>query len=131
MTGLDTNVLVRFIVKDDAAQAEVAVSRLQAIRAAGEKAFINSVVLCETLWVLDSVYGYSRDLITQTVERMLRISHFKLQDGDLTRMALHDFRLSKAGFADCLIGRINAGAGCGKTLSFDQTTARLPHFEVL
>ena len=131
MIGIDSNVLIRFIVKDDPVQAETAAKKLRAIRASGDRAFVNAVVLCETLWVLDSVYGYPRDLIAQAVERIFQIKHFALEHADLIRPTLHDYRLSRIGFADCLIGRINADAGCAKTLSYDKATARLPHFEVL
>lgn len=131
MTGLDTNILIRFIVKDDPEQARVAGEHLRAIRSARGKAFINSVVLCEIAWVLSSNYRYPRELVAQAIERILGIRHFEVENRTLVEKALNDFRQGTADFADCLIGRLNTATGCTKTISFDQGIRGLPGLEVL
>lgn len=131
MTGLDTNILVRFIVRDDAAQARAADESLGALSAAGEKAFINTLVMCELAWVLHSVYRYPRELIAETIERILRVSHFEVEHRDLTWGAHSDYVAGRADFADCLIARINQSAGCAETITFDRQAANLPGFRLL
>ena len=131
MTGVDTNVLVRYFVRDDPDQAAKADTWIEQIRETGEKIFINPVVLCELVWVLGSGYKNPRHAIADIVERVLNTIHFEVQERHLVAMALKDFRSSRADFADCLIGWINGHAGCVNTVSFDQGTADLPGFEVL
>jgi predicted nucleic-acid-binding protein len=131
MTGIDTNVLVRYFVRDDPDQAKRADEWVDQIRQAGEKVYINWVVLCELVWVLTSVYKYPRQVIADTVEDVLNTVHFELENRGIALTALHDFRRGGADFADCLIGRVNASVGCAKTVSFDQGTRDLPGLEVL
>ena len=68
MKGLDTNVLVRYLVQDDPEQGEIAASYIREIKASGETCFINNIVLCELAWVLRSAYKLSRDEIISTLD---------------------------------------------------------------
>jgi predicted nucleic-acid-binding protein len=61
MIGLDTNVLARYLVRDD-------------------PGFINRIVLCELVWVLESAYGYSKDTIVAVLEKLLRTSQLKISN---------------------------------------------------
>jgi predicted nucleic-acid-binding protein len=131
MTGVDTNVLVRYFVRDDPDQAARADEWIDEIHRTGEKVFINSVVLCELVWVLGSVYKHPRPVIADVIERILNTVHFEVENHNLVLTSLEDYRLSRADFADCLIGRINSAAGCVKTFSFDQGAADLSGFEIL
>lgn len=67
MKGIDTNVLVRYLVKDDKEQAKIASAyiHIQKIVAAGELCFINMIVLCELVWVVESAYGFQRKEIAE------------------------------------------------------------------
>jgi predicted nucleic-acid-binding protein len=131
MIGLDTNVLLRYLLQDDPAQAELANSRMEQLDTDENRGFINLVVLCETLWVLTRGYHYSRNDIDGVVEQILLTQEFEIENRTLAWGALHDFRNGRADFADCLIGRLNAAAGCAQTISFDQGTRDLPGFEIL
>lgn len=131
MIGLDTNVLLRYLTQDDPSQSQDAEQRIDQLDAHENRGYINSVVLCETLWVLTKGYRYSRAEIDKVVDQLLLTQEFEIEHRTLVWAALQDFRDGAADFADCLIGRINAAAGCGKTLSFDRSTAHLPRFEIL
>lgn len=131
MIGLDTNVLLRYLTQDDPAQTAVAAERIDQLDIGENRGFINSVVLCETLWVLTRGYRYSRADIDQVVDQLLLTQEFEIEHRTQVWAALQDFRDGAADFADCLIGRINSAAGCTKTISFDQDTGALPAFEVL
>ena len=72
MKGLDTNVLVHYLVQDDPDQAAVAVQALEAGAGRNDRFLIQPAVLCETVWVLDSVYGYAKEEIVQVLNMVLR-----------------------------------------------------------
>ena len=64
MTGVDTNVLVRFFAADDEPQTQSVSRFLKASRVAGEQVFVSAFVLCETCWVLRSTYRKSKNSIS-------------------------------------------------------------------
>jgi predicted nucleic-acid-binding protein len=129
--GLDTNVLVRLLTGDDAKQRAAAKSFINQNCSAGDPAFINRLVLIETVWVLESVYEYSRDQIAAAVETLLRMVRVLTEDADLVHAAVATYRRG-ADFADALIAGINAANGCSRTVTFDRNAAKLvPHFVTL
>jgi predicted nucleic-acid-binding protein len=131
MTGLDTNVLVRYLTQDEPAQARLATRKIKELNADRNPGFINTIVLCETIWVLSRGYGYPREAMANTIEHILLAEEFEIEQRSLAWAALQDFRNGQADFADCLIARTNSAAGCKKTISFDRRAAGLPGFEIL
>lgn len=131
MTGIDTNVLVRFLVEDDAKQAARAASLVEDTVTRAETLFICSIVLCELVWVLESAYGVPREGIAETLEHVLLARQFEIEHKDCAWAALTDFRASQADFADCLIGRINQAVGCTKTYTFDRPAQEVASFASL
>lgn len=75
MIALDTNVLVRFLVVDDEAQAAQATSLIEQAIADDAALFISDVVLCETVWVLTARYGFSRVEVAAVLRRLLEADH--------------------------------------------------------
>ncbi len=131
MIGLDTNVVVRLLVQDDAAQ-------LRRVRKAVEKectektpGLINSIVLVETVWVLGSAYGYGREDIAHAVETLLRIREFEVQCQDEAWKALTHYRNGNADFADCYLAAINNNLGCTATLTLDKKAAHVALFRAI
>ena len=131
MKGLDTNVLVRYLVKDDKKQAERAGAFIRKTAASGEGCFINSIVLCETVWVLESAYKYDKGTIADVLEKILATKQFEIERKDITRLAVHDYRQGGGDLADYLIGRINQAQGCDATASFDRALRNALSFIVL
>ncbi|MEM7481537.1 MAG: type II toxin-antitoxin system VapC family toxin [Acidobacteriota bacterium] len=129
MIGIDTNVLVRYLTLDDAAQVERVDRRIRVASEAGDFLRIDSFVLCETVWVLDSVYEYSRQEIAAALEQVIDARQFEVDDRDSVRAALGHFRSGGGDFADYLIGERNRRAGCDTTLSFDMDLRKSPLFE--
>jgi len=82
MTGIDTNVLVRYLVQDDAEQARKATHFISNECASDNPGLINRIVLCELVWVLESSYGYPRAQVAFTLEKILRTTQFKVEDHD-------------------------------------------------
>jgi predicted nucleic-acid-binding protein len=131
MIGLDTNVLVRYLTKDDLSQFERARRLVEDALGRDERLLIDVVVLCETAWVLDSVYGYSRLEIAGVLERMFETAQFEIQHAVEARQALHDVRVTRADFADALIGRINRSLCARQTATLDRDLRRLDTVPVL
>lgn len=131
MTGLDTNVLLRFLLKDDELQGERASKAIRQAVARNEPVFVGVIVLCEVVWVLASRYGYRKPQLLGLLEEFLGTSRFEIERRDLVRKALDDYRANKVDFADCLIGRTNEACGCQHTLTFKRPLKSLDTFRVL
>ncbi len=120
MTGLDTNVLVRYLTQDDAAQASRATRAIETGARDGEEFHLTCVVLCELVWVLEDAYRYPRKNVQKALEAILRTEQFRVESKDHVWQALADYRDGKADFSDYLVGRLGAGSGCKETLTFDR-----------
>lgn len=131
MTGLDTNVLVRYLTRDDASQYRRAKAFLEATCTPEQPGFINSIVLCELVWVLKAAYGCSKDELESMLEKILLTKQFDVAHRDAVWAALQDYKQSPADFSDCLIARLNREAGCAETATFDQAAGTLKGFRVL
>jgi len=118
MIGLDTNVLVRYIVQDDPKQSAKATRLIESLTAA-EPGFVSVIALVELVWVLSSFYGWSRDQVAQTLDLLLRSKELIIDRADLVLKAVRVFRAGSADFADCLIECTGAAAGCRQTMTFD------------
>lgn len=120
MRALDTNLLVRLLTRDDPAQ----VTKAEAFVESG--AWVSQLVLAETLWVLDSVYGLNAKALATTVEMLLTHRKLMLQDSEIIEAALRHFRARPAlGFSDCLVLEIARKAGHLPLGTFDRGLAKL------
>ena len=131
MKGLDTNVLIRHLVQDDAAQAKRAGRFIAAECLREDPCFINRIVLCETVWVLESAYGYAREDIAGVLERIIRTHQFRIEDVQASWTALRMYRSGGADFADCLLGETNLAAGCSETVTLDKKAAKAGRLRLL
>lgn len=131
MKGLDTNILLRYLVQDDPVQGEKATQFIEKAVAEGETFFINNIVLCEIVWVLKSAYGYSKEEIADLLEKLLKTSVFNFESKDAAWWSLREYKKSKADFSDCLISRQNKNQGCDETVSFDKGVKGIDGFVVL
>jgi predicted nucleic-acid-binding protein len=131
MKALDTNVLVRYLVQDDPVQGKKAATYIEAAAEGDEQILIGNIVLCETVWVLDSAYGYAKSEIEAAIEKLLESSTFQFEAKDIVWAALEEYRTAKVDFADCLIGRVHRTLGCEPTATFDAALRKLPTFHLL
>jgi predicted nucleic-acid-binding protein len=120
MLAVDTNVLVRLLMRDDADQ----VSAAEAFVSRG--AWVSHLVLAETFWVLDSVYELTRAQIATAIEMLLNHRELSLQDADVVTAALEHYRRRSAlEFSDCLVLEIARKAGHLPIATFDRNFAKL------
>ena len=120
MRAVDTNILVRLVVRDDAAQVGAAEKYV----AGG--AWVSHLVLAETVWVLDAVYERSAPQISTAIEMLLNHKEITLQDAEVVTSALEHFRKRPAlGFSDCLVVEIARKAGHVPLGTFDRDLAHM------
>ena len=123
MIGLDTNVLVRYIMQDDTKQAAKATALVESLTAE-VPGFVSLVSVVELGWVLSSSYELTREQVAQTLDLLLRTKQVVVDRADQVLSALRVFKTGLADFADCLIERTAAHAGCERTMTFDAGAAK-------
>ena len=131
MIGLDTNVLLRLLVRDDRAQYETAARFVKEAVTQGEILFIDGIVVAELAWALAQTYRRSRDEIATAIEQILRTAEFEVEGSTLAWAALHEYKQNNADFTDCLNGSLNRGVGCSATATFDRKAGKLESFKLL
>jgi predicted nucleic-acid-binding protein len=124
MIGLDTNVLVRYIMQDDAKQSPKATKLIESLTA-DNPGFVSIVSVVELGWVLSSSYGLTREQLSETYEALLRTKEIIIDRADHLLKALRVFKATSADLADCLIECAGARAGCVRTMSFDAGAAKV------
>jgi len=124
MIGIDTNVLVRYIAQDDAAQSRRATSFIEKECNEAAPGFVGLVVLVEVVWVSESSYGAAREDVADIVRRILSTKQLVVQDAETAWKALRLFESSKTDFADCLVERSAMAAGCKNVVTFDKQAAK-------
>lgn len=130
MKGVDTNVLLRHLVQDDAEQAKRAARFLFEECSVEEPALVNRVVLCEIVWVLQSGYAYSRFEVARALDAILNTAQLRIEDRAEAADAVESYR-SGGDFPDALNAAINRRLGCEHTVIFDRKAAHRPGFLAL
>jgi predicted nucleic-acid-binding protein len=131
MIGIDTNVLVRYLVQDDPEQSQQATRFIETECSIQKPAFINGIVLCELVWVLETVYAYPKQSIAKVIEKILRTRQFFIYQSEILWQTLRGYQRDGADFADHYIAILNAHNGCDYTATFDKKASRLKYFEAL
>lgn len=120
MRAVDTNVLVRLVVRDSPEQVRLAESFI----ASG--AWVSHLVLAEAMWVLDAVYDRTPEQIAGAIDMLLNHKDLTIQDAEVAAAALEHFRKRPAlGFSDCLVLEIARKARHTPLGTFDRDLAKL------
>lgn len=130
MTGLDTNILVRYLVQDDAVQSPKATTCIESFTSE-RRGYITLTALVETAWVLTSCYAMDKDGLIRILDTLLRTVNLTVEQAAVVWKALGLYRSSKADFEDCLILSSCLGAGCKETLTFDSVAGKLEGMRLL
>jgi predicted nucleic-acid-binding protein len=126
--NLDTNVLVRFLVDDDREQAERALAFLETCVRDDTPCLVTDIVVCETVWVLESCYRFGRSEIASTLGSLLRARQLQFQSPDLVSRALGRYATGPGDVADYLIDEEGRIQDCTATVTFDKDLAGDPRF---
>ena len=120
MRAVDTNVLVRVLVRDDRKQTDLAEEYI------ARGAWVSHLVLAEAMWVLRSKYALPHHEIATVIELLLDHTQFALQEPDVVEAALDHYRAKPSiGFSDCLVLEIARKVGHLPLGTFDRMLNRL------
>ena len=125
MIGVDSSVLLRHLLDDDAQQKPL-VDRFFAGRSADDPAFVSLVTLAETVWVLGRLRRLDPSAIRSIVSAILVSQDIVVEQSAAVRRALLDSEEAGTGIADALIAHAAIEAGCDGTVTFDRRAQRLP-----
>lgn len=131
MIGLDTNVLVRLLTRDDEVQAAKARALLDEHANEDDALFVSDVVLAELVWTLERTYGLGRDQIAAAVAALVNNATLGFESRAVLRQARDMYLDSKVGFADCLIVAEARAAGCTELVTFDKAMRPLSGVQLL
>ena len=131
MIAVDTNVLVRFLVRDDEKQAEIVRRRFKQAETKRERLKIPLLVVLETIWVLESAYDKARLEIIDALQDVREMPLFEFEDDQVIAGLLDDGPKSKADLADILIAHAALATGCDSVITFDKGAARHAVFGLL
>ena len=131
MIGLDTNVIVRYLVQDDPVQSARATDLIEHELTEQNPGFLCVVVMAEIAWVLERAYHLHSSQITTAIERLLQADVLFVEDQQEVFTAISSVRAGFGSFADALIAALNLRAGCSSTVTFDRRAVRLPGFDPL
>ena len=123
MIGFDTNILVRYIVRDDLKQARASTRLIEKQCTADDPGIISQVVLCELYWVLSRGYGYDRESIAGVLDGVLTSLELRVESAEVAWQALRYFERGKGDFADYLIAFANRANLAETTYTFDRKAA--------
>lgn len=131
MIALDTNVIVRFLVRDDERQAQVVYDRFRKAESAREVLYVPLLIIIETLWVLESVYGKSRDDILDALDALRNMPILEFEKPPVLQNLLFEGPKTKVDLADLLIALTAKSCGCDGAITFDKKASKYPFFQLL
>jgi predicted nucleic-acid-binding protein len=131
MIGVDTNILVRFVLDDDPVRSPAAAKFIDEMLSSENAGFVNVVTLAEFAWTLKKEASFNREKMAFAIESFLQSEKIVLGNADVVERALARFRTGNAGFADYLIAELNIESGATPTMTIDKRAARNETFEQL
>jgi len=129
--GLDTNVVLRYLLQDDPKQTRRANEIIDGRLSEREPGFLSLACVLEIVWVLRSLLRQDAVEIAMHLEHLLAADSLVIQNEQQVFEAAFVLKRGTGEFEDALIGALNAWAGCERTLTFDRRAGRLPGFEVI
>ncbi len=128
MIAFDTNVIARFILRDDEKQANRVDAVVARIVDTGDRIYLTTTVIVELVWVLSKRYRFDRQDIVKELWMILSSDYIEIEDREKVRSALESYASGPADFADYFIGVQAFDANCALVMTFDKDLLRDPRF---
>ena len=128
MIGIDTNVILRYLLQDDPIQSPAATALIEGQLSETRPGFVSTVAMVEMVWVLTRAYRFTNLEIAAVIERLLQVGVLVIENAREVFAAMALVKSGRGSFADALIGAFGAGAGCTQTVTFDKAALRLDAF---
>ena len=129
MKGIDTNILVRFLVGDDEEQAQKVYRLFKEAELDKEEFFVPLPVVLELMWMLQSVYAIERKSIMETLRELLLMPILKFEHLSAVQQCLQAAQGTTFDLSDLLIAHTAQELGCETVITFDKKAARYTLFE--
>ena len=130
MKGIDTNILIRFLVGDDEMQAKTVYNLFKKAESEKKELFVPLLVMLELIWVLESVYDIPRAEILDSISELLLMSILKFEQQPVLRQCIHSALGNKHDLSDLLIAHSARAQHCETVLTFDGKASRYNLFEL-
>jgi predicted nucleic-acid-binding protein len=131
MIGIDTNIIIRYLMQDDPAMGARATHIVDELLSEREPGFVSVLAVAEVVWTLRRTYRVSREKIASVIESLLASPSLVIEREQEVFLAMLALKDGAGEFADALIGALGTRAGCSHTLTFDRAAAaRLPGFRL-
>lgn len=131
MKGIDTNILIRFLVGDDPDQAQVVYNLFKKIELNKTELFVSLLVVLEFLWVLESVYQIERNNIIDSLADLILMPILKFENIEAIQKIIIAAKNSKYDLSDLLIAHASSSYGCEKVFTFDKKASKYNLFELI
>jgi len=131
MIGLDTNLLVRILIRDDEKQTELVRRLLERCHEDGERCLVTTIALCELEWVLTASYKVPRQEVAAAIEGFSTEELFVVEEAEMVREALTRYQAGKGDLSDYLLGARGRELGTATTFTFDKALRDTPDFTLL
>ncbi|MFO7534339.1 MAG: type II toxin-antitoxin system VapC family toxin [Kiritimatiellia bacterium] len=130
MIALDTNILIRFLARDDEKQAQIVYARFKKAEASHEVFFVPLLVVLETIWVLESAYGKTRQETLDSLDALKSMPILKFEKPAVLQTLLSEGKKNHTDLADRLIALTAHACGCAGGITFEKKAAKLPFFQL-
>ncbi len=131
MNAVDTNILVRFLTKDDAQQSSLVYTLFKRAERQGEALFVPIVVVLEMIWVLESAYGITRAGIIASINDLLSMPILTFETQPAMQKFIVSARKNDFDLSDLLLAHSAAHSHCQKVYTFDKKASKFSRFELL
>ncbi len=131
MKGIDTNILVRFLIGDDKVQTDKVYKMFKRIETEKRELFVPLLVILELIWVLDSVYDISREDILLSLSDLLLMPVLKFDQQPSLQKFVQNARTCTNDLSDILIAQSAHEQGCSSVIAFDQKASNHKMFELI
>ena len=131
MKALDTNVLVRFLVRDEERQAVAVYRKFKEAETNKGVFFVPMLVVLETIWVLEAVYRITRREILNSIDELLLMPILEFEMQSAVRSFVSSAREIKIDLSDLFIAHAAKFAGCDRVITFDKRASTFELFELL
>ena len=130
MKGIDTNILIRFLVGDDKQQTKKVYNIFKKVELDKKELFVPLLVVLELIWVLESVYEVSRPEILDSISELLLMPILKFEHQSALQQFTNSGQGNKYDLSDLLIAHSAKEQGCEAVLTFDKKASKFQLFEL-
>jgi predicted nucleic-acid-binding protein len=120
MIGIDTNILVRYLVQDDESQSLLATKLIEESISVNQPGYITLITLVEVVWVLKSCYAVNKSDLCKLIRMVLETKQLLIEQAESCYRALKVFEHGNGDFSDTIIFTLSKDAGCSETMTFDK-----------